>query len=143
MKLPTYTYPAVSPQGLNIVQKNKQGLQQFIAEYRLIIPLRRIDEWRMVYPAHGTVKGQPHYGECILRATDGIHAYAELFWAPAPRPLIKISLTNWEGQIKPQGWTPKESFTAKQERKPREPRVARPRRTTLTTALQELLAELS
>lgn len=139
---PTYSFPAREPRNLSLREKNKQGLFDFVTEYALVIPASRFDDWRMTYPALGTIKGQPHYGDCMLRATDGIHAFCELVWLDNPRPLIKIHFTNWNGQYHPQGWEPKRSWKASSSRTTKTKTPSKRKSKSASAKLLEALTDL-
>ena len=93
--------------------KFKQSLVNFFYEYNIAMPGYRADKWRMVNPEIDQVKGQPHLGEVMIRATDGVHALVEEIWEKENVGLIQIHLTNFLGKVRPQGYTPKISMVAK------------------------------
>lgn len=84
---------------LNLEQKDFQNLADFFCEYTIQLSPRRADEYRMVQPAPGEVRGQPHLDNVLIRATDGIHALVETFERDA---VMLIHLTNFLGDVKPQ-----------------------------------------
>ena len=90
--------------------KSKQSLVNFFHEYGIAMPAYRADKWRMVNPEVDQVKGQPHLGEVLIRATDGVHALVEDY---KRKGLIQIHLTNFLGKVRPQGYLPKISMVAK------------------------------
>lgn len=93
-------YPEVEPLDLNLEQKAGQSFISFVKQYGLTIPDKYSDDWRMVLPLIAGVKGQPHYGDVLIRATDGVHAFCEVTWMTT-RPVIKIHITNFQGEIRP------------------------------------------
>ena len=90
--------PSTTPP-LNLEQKDLQCLVDFFCEYNVQLSPRRADEYRMVQPAPGEVRGQPHLENVLIRATDGIHALVETFDRDA---VMLIHLTNFLGDVKPQ-----------------------------------------
>tara|TARA_R100000808_G_scaffold11642_1_gene29699 strand:+ start:4206 stop:4619 length:414 start_codon:yes stop_codon:yes gene_type:complete len=84
---------------LNLEQKDFQSIADFFCEFNVQISPARADEYRMVQPAPGEVKGQPHLGSVLIRATDGIHAMVETYERNA---VMIIHLTNFLGEVKPQ-----------------------------------------
>ena len=90
--------------------KSKQSLMDFFHEYHVSMPAYRADHWRMVNPEIDQVKGQPHLGEVMIRATDGVHALVEDYQR---KGLIQIHLTNFLGKVRPQGYYSKISMVPK------------------------------
>lgn len=84
---------------LNLEQKDFQNLADFFCEYNVQLSPKRADEYRMVQPAPGEVRGQPHLENVLIRATDGIHALVETFDRDA---VMLIHLTNFLGEVNPQ-----------------------------------------
>ena len=106
------------------------------------MPAYRADHWRMVKPEIDMVKGQPHQGEVLIRATDGVHALVENWERTG---VVEIHLTNFMGAVKPQGYTPKVSMRAKAPKKQKEKKKTtkkrKPRATVLSEFFRELLAD--
>ena len=106
------------------------------------MPAFRADHWRMVQPDPNGVRGQPHFGCVLIRATDGIHALVENH---ERTKLIEIHLTNFMGVVKPQGYRSKLSMRAsapkKQTTKKKTTKKRKPKVTALTTFFNELLAD--
>tara|TARA_R110000796_G_scaffold71635_8_gene162617 strand:+ start:16495 stop:16941 length:447 start_codon:yes stop_codon:yes gene_type:complete len=126
--------------GLNFHAKTQQTIESLTQEYGLQLATPRAGyeprDWRMLYPERGGLKGLPHYGTLIIRATDGIHALAELFWGiPGQRPLVQISLGNFTGKIRSQSYTPAKPTTAKPRGRPKkaDADLKKPRRKTKRT----------
>ena len=130
-------------------EKDLQSLQSFVNDNGLIIPQHEWDDWRMTKPELGQLRGQPHLGTCCIRATDGVHALVEVL-SKEPVQVLEAHIENWQGELRPQGWSPPVYVSKKQvlaahgvkEKKVRKPRKTKKRLREQRDALRAKLREL-
>ena len=145
-EVPANALIPTNPLGLSSSDKASQTFQSLCQEYGIQVGDPRLGyeprNWRMVYPTDGQVKGFPHLGTVKIRATDGTHAWVELFWSYPTRPLISIHLTNYLGEIHPPNWTPKEPLKRGRPRKNGNVEKPKKRKQNLSKVVEALEALL-